>query len=82
MYTKKEERMNPMQLSSLYNRLGNLIQRRSKTEKLLNIVIDTEDGENSGKKIELEKQFKHLSAEIENLNSEIEIKENECLNQY
>ena len=65
-----------MELCSLYNRLGQLIRKRANIRQTLNSSDPSEDGTSIEEKMRLEKQLKDVAADIENINREIEDKEN------
>jgi len=59
-----------METCSLYNRLGKLINKRSEIEQALKSI----DGSND--KMSLKKQLSDIVTTIENINREIDAKEN------
>jgi len=61
-----------MELCSLYNRLGKLIRKRSAVERAIKFVGDSDFEQ--GKK--LKKQVSDIVTDIENINREIDAKEN------
>jgi len=65
-----------MELCSLYNRLGQLIRKRANIRQTLNSSDPSEDRTSIEEKMRLEKQLKDVAADIENINREIEDKEN------
>jgi len=65
-----------MELCSLYNRLGQLIRKRANIKKTLNSFDHSENRTSNEEKMRLEKQLKDVTVNIENINREIEDKEN------
>ncbi len=65
-----------MELCSLYNRLGQLIRKRANIKQTLNSSDHSENRTSIEERMRLEKQLKDVTANIENINNEIEEKEN------